>query len=169
MITPVPVFLTFCICGLSHLVIKSCNVDLVFPGGASGKRPTYQCRRHKRHRFDPQVGKIPWRRAWQPAPAFLMGEFHGQRNLAGYIPQSRKEQDTATGLQGLGTYACNVDVFLVILFVKYNSCFSLFSNSLISDFLINFFLLLCIFFSFNKLPEMNASMFIIILPHNINI
>ena len=40
MITSLPVFLTFCICGLSHLVIKSCNVDLVFPGGACGKRPT---------------------------------------------------------------------------------------------------------------------------------
>ena len=24
--------------------------------------------------FDPWVGKIPWRRAWQPAPVFLPGE-----------------------------------------------------------------------------------------------
>ena len=24
--------------------------------------------------FDPQVGKIPWRRAWQPTPVFLPGE-----------------------------------------------------------------------------------------------
>ena len=24
--------------------------------------------------FDPWVGKIPWRRAWQPTPAFLPGE-----------------------------------------------------------------------------------------------
>ena len=30
-----------------------------FPGGASGKEPTYQCRRHKRFRFNPWVGKIP--------------------------------------------------------------------------------------------------------------
>jgi len=30
-----------------------------FPGRASGKEPTCQCRRHKRHRFDPWVGKIP--------------------------------------------------------------------------------------------------------------
>ena len=29
---------------------------------------------HKRHRFDPWVGKIPWRRAEQPPPAFLPGE-----------------------------------------------------------------------------------------------
>ena len=32
-----------------------------FPGGASGKEPTYQCMRLKRHKFDPWVGKIPWK------------------------------------------------------------------------------------------------------------
>ena len=30
-----------------------------FPGGTSGKEPTFQCRRYKRHGFDPWVGKIP--------------------------------------------------------------------------------------------------------------
>ena len=45
-----------------------------FPGGASGKEPTCQCRRHKRCEFDPWVGKIPWRRAWQTTPIFLPGE-----------------------------------------------------------------------------------------------
>ena len=44
--------------------------------------------------FDPWVGKIPWRRAWQPTPVFLPGESHGQRSLAGYSPQGRKESDT---------------------------------------------------------------------------
>ena len=38
----------------------------------------------RRPGFDPWVGKIPWRRAWQPTPVFLPGEFHGQRSLAGY-------------------------------------------------------------------------------------
>ena len=37
-----------------------------FPGGASGKELTCQCRRHIRLRFDPWVGKIPWRRKCQP-------------------------------------------------------------------------------------------------------
>jgi len=55
-----------------------------FPGGASGKEPACQCRRCKKHGFDPWVGKIPWR-AWQPTPIFLPGESHGQRSLAGYI------------------------------------------------------------------------------------
>ena len=49
---------------------------------ASGKEPDYQCRRRKRHEFDSWVGKIPWRRAWQPTPVFLSGESHGQRSLA---------------------------------------------------------------------------------------
>ena len=43
---------------------------------------------------DPQVRKIPWRRAWQPTPVFLPGESHGQRSLAGYSPCGRKEMDT---------------------------------------------------------------------------
>ena len=59
---------------------------LNMPGGTTGKEPTRQCRRHKRHRFSPGVGKIPWRRAWQPTPVFLPGEFQGQRSLKGYSP-----------------------------------------------------------------------------------
>ena len=30
-------------------------------------------------------GNIPWRRAWQPPPVFLPGEFHGQRSLVAYL------------------------------------------------------------------------------------
>ena len=52
-----------------------------FPGGASGKEPGCQCRRHKRGGFDPWVRKIPWMKAWQPTPVFLPGESHRQRSL----------------------------------------------------------------------------------------
>ena len=45
-----------------------------FPGGASGKESACQYRRWKRHGFNPWVGKISWRRAWQPTPVFLPGE-----------------------------------------------------------------------------------------------
>ena len=38
-----------------------------------------------RHGFDPWVGKIPWRRKWQPSPVFLPGESHGHRSLAGTV------------------------------------------------------------------------------------
>ena len=64
-----------------------------FPGGASGKEPTCQCRRHKRHRFDPWVGKIPWRRAWQPTPVILPGESYGQKSLEGYDPWGHKKSN----------------------------------------------------------------------------
>jgi len=36
------------------------------------------------------VGK---KRKWQPTPAFLPGESHGQRSLAGYSPLGCKELD----------------------------------------------------------------------------
>jgi len=57
-----------------------------FPGGASGKEPDCQCRRHNRCAFHPWVRKIPWRRAWQSTPVLLPGESHGQRSLVGYSP-----------------------------------------------------------------------------------
>ena len=57
-----------------------------FPGGTSGKEPTCQCRRPKRHRFYPWVWKTPWRRAWQPTLVFLPGESHGQRSLVDNSP-----------------------------------------------------------------------------------
>ena len=43
--------------------------------------------------FDAWVGKIPWRRAWQPTPVFLPGEYHEQKILEGYNPQGFKELD----------------------------------------------------------------------------
>ena len=61
------------------------------PRRLSGKGSARQC---KRRRFHPRVGKIPWRRAWQPTPEFLPWKFHGQRNLAGYSSWGHKESDT---------------------------------------------------------------------------
>ena len=40
---------------------------------------------------DPWVGKIPWRRGWQPAQVFLTREFHGQKSLASYSLRDRRE------------------------------------------------------------------------------
>ena len=39
------------------------------------------------------VRKMLWRREWLPTPVSLLGEFHGQRKLEGYIPWSFKELD----------------------------------------------------------------------------
>ena len=62
--------------------------------GWTGKESPCQCRRCKRLRFHPWVGKIPWRRKWQASPVLLPGKSHGQRSLAGYTPWGRKESDT---------------------------------------------------------------------------
>ena len=60
-----------------------------FPSGASGKELAYQCRRHNRCRFNPWIGRIPWRRAYHPTPVFLPGESQGQRSLVAYSPWGR--------------------------------------------------------------------------------
>ena len=69
-----------------------------FPGDARGKELACQCRRSKRHRFDPWAGKISWRRKWQPTPVFLPGKTHRERSLAGYSPKGRKESDTTEAI-----------------------------------------------------------------------
>ena len=60
------------------------------PCWLSGKGITCQCRRLE---SNPWVGKIPWRRKWQPIPIFLPGKSHGQRSLAGYSLWGHKELD----------------------------------------------------------------------------
>ena len=56
------------------------------PREHSGKEFACWCRRCKRRKLDPWVGKIPWRRNWQPTPVSLPGKSHGQRCLEGYCP-----------------------------------------------------------------------------------
>ena len=57
----------------------------------SGKESACQ---YRRCRFDPWVGKMPWRRKWQHTPIFLPGESHGQRSLVSYSAWGHKESDT---------------------------------------------------------------------------
>ena len=64
----------------------------------SGKESICQCRRWRRLKFDPWVGKIAWRRKWQPTPVFLSGESYGQRSLTVYSPWGCKELDTTLWL-----------------------------------------------------------------------
>ena len=47
---------------------------------------------------NPWVGKIPWRRKWQPTPVLLPRKSHGQRSLAGYSSLGHKELDTTKQL-----------------------------------------------------------------------
>ena len=55
-----------------YIFEKYCLIG--FPGGASDKEPTCQCKRCKRYGFNPWVRKIPWRRKWHPTPVFLPGK-----------------------------------------------------------------------------------------------
>ena len=85
-------------CGQGNLHYITClyKKRRVFPGGASGKEPGCQCKRCTRCRFDPWVGKIPWKRAWQPTPVFLPGKSHAQRSLEDYSPWVAKSWTEAT-------------------------------------------------------------------------
>ena len=58
-------------------------------GGSDGKASAYNAG----NRFNPWVGKIPWRRIWQHTPGLLPGKYHGQRSLVGYSPWGHKESD----------------------------------------------------------------------------
>ena len=63
------------------------------PRWLSGKESTCQCRRPG---FDPWVGKIPWRRKWQPTPVFLPGESSWTEEPRGL--QSMRSQKILTQL-----------------------------------------------------------------------
>ena len=49
--------------------------------------------------WGPWVGKIPWRRKWQPAPIFLPGKSQGQRSLVDYSLWGHKELGTTERLK----------------------------------------------------------------------
>ena len=53
-------------------------VDSLLPGGSDGKSVCLQCGRPG---FDPWMGRILWRRKWQPTPVLLPGQYHGLRSL----------------------------------------------------------------------------------------
>ena len=67
-----------------------------FPGSTRSKEPTSNAGDVTGSDLIPGVGKIPWRRAWQPTPVFLSGESHGQRSLMGYSPWGQTDKTEAT-------------------------------------------------------------------------
>ena len=83
--------------------------------------PQSQCGRPG---FNPWVGKISWRRKWQPTPVFLPGKSHGRRSLLGYSSWGRKELDTT---EQLHFHFHTVKVFSIVseavdIFLEF-SCF----------------------------------------------
>ena len=106
---------TWClVCGPHHgRLCSRYMLMLGFPGGASGKEHTCQCKRCKRHGFDTWAGKIPWRRAQQPTPIFLPGESHGQETAR---LQSIGLQRIRRGLKQLSMHTYRVEHVLEHLF-----------------------------------------------------
>ena len=61
------------------------SVPLISVGASLVAQQVLQMQKMRvRSQFDPWVGKIPWRRKWQPTPVFLLGKSHEQRSLMGY-------------------------------------------------------------------------------------
>ena len=90
--TPHPPPPNFILSPHSHILFCSFVLETLSPPlEFRWERICLQCRRP---RFNPWIGKILWRRKWQPTPVFLPGKSYGQRSLAGYSPWGRKESDT---------------------------------------------------------------------------
>ena len=79
-----------------------------YPWWLSSKESACQCRRDG---FNPWVRKIPWRRKWQRTPAFLPGESHGQRSLAGYSPRDWRVGHDVVIKQQQQNNQCFIDHF----------------------------------------------------------
>ena len=106
--SPVIILLTYltnivCICTHTHTHTHTliCHLTdefpictrkdtIIFPWLFSSKEFICQCRRQ---RFNPCIGKIPWKRKWQPTPGFLYGKSYEQMSLTGYNPWGHKESD----------------------------------------------------------------------------
>ena len=80
-----------------------------FPGGSDGKA---FCLQSGRPGFDPWVGKILWRRKWQPTSVLLPGKSHGQRRRVGYSPLGPKDSDMTEQLHFHSAFKKNVIPYL---------------------------------------------------------
>ena len=83
------------------------------PRWCSGKESAYQYRRHE---FDPWVGKIPWRRIWQPTPVFLPGKSHGFQGVVNPLCMGYKELDMTEQTCSLPIYSsCCISASVIYL------------------------------------------------------
>ena len=82
-------------------VCSKVSACLDFPGGAVREGPPASVGEARDEIF-PWVGKIPWRKKWQPSPVFLPGKSHGQRSLAGHSPWGQRESQTRLSAHARG-------------------------------------------------------------------
>ena len=62
------------------------KLTLGLPRRSWWERTLLSMQETKRGRISLWVGKVPWRKVWQPTPGFLPGDSRGKRSLAGYSP-----------------------------------------------------------------------------------
>ena len=123
------VYVCVCVCMCMHYRLPYI--------GASVEKNLPAITKHRRHGFDPQVRKIPCKRAWQSTPVFSLGKSHEQRKLRGYSPWGLKriEHNLMTNNNYIYAYAyvC-VCVYIYIM----NPC------SLMCHFISVFLLIFCL-------------------------
>ena len=83
------------------------KLEMRADGGASRKKSAHKCRRHKRWRFDPWVGKIPWRRAWQPTPYSCL---ENPMDRGAWLATAHKVTQSRTQLKWFSMHACTTSV-----------------------------------------------------------
>ena len=66
------------------------------------------------------VGKIPWKRKWQPTPVLLPRKFHGWRSLVGYSPWGQKSRTRLSNFTA--SFFANLCVFIWRIFVVLRVC-----------------------------------------------
>ena len=71
--------------------LLSLFVHILFPGGSVVKNLPASAGESGDKSLIPESGRSPGV-GWQPTPVFLLGKFHGQRNLVGYSPWSHKKR-----------------------------------------------------------------------------
>ena len=91
--------------GISQHICKWCKkiwmklIDTIIylalgiPKWLSDNETACQCRRCRRHGFNPWVGKIPLKEGMATHSSTIARKSHGQGSLVGYIPWSCKELD----------------------------------------------------------------------------
>ena len=75
---------------VTTLFVNQLYPNMSFSGSSDAKEYAYNAGDW----LDFWVGKIPWRKEWQPTTVFLPRDSHGQRRLGGYSTWGRKESDT---------------------------------------------------------------------------
>ena len=78
------VYMCVCVCllSLTYAFTCMCTERMDFPGRSDGKESASNAGDPG---SVPGVGKVPWRRVWQPTPVLLPGKSHGRRSLVGYL------------------------------------------------------------------------------------